>query len=77
MKHCNITGGSLKNTIFRGGVSQKKQYVGRNCLKEGELGQCPGGSGWQKRGEVVFLRGGGVDTLMHIMLALSVAWGCC
>ena len=49
-------GGSLKNSIFRGGGGPKKAiYSGELPTKRGGLGQFlglrGGGGSWQKRGE--------------------------
>ena len=59
-------GGSLKNSIFRKGVT-KNQYIRGKCLKRGAWATCRFKRGLSKKeGEVCF-RGGRVDTSMHTM----------
>ena len=57
-------GGSLKNSIFRGGGVTKKQYIGRTVCRFKE-------EAWRKRGVGGGGGGGGfegeVDTPMHTM----------
>ena len=51
---------------FKGWCTKKIQYKGGNCLKRG-LGQVADlRRSFEKKGAVVFLRGG-VDTPMHTM----------
>ena len=59
----------MKNPTFRGrGKSTKNQDRGGDCLKRAGLGQFADlRRGLARKRDVVFLRGGGVDTPMHTM----------
>ena len=72
MKNFNIMGGSLKILIFMGGGGggvPKKPIYGRELPKKRDLtvSRFRGGGLGKKEG-MVFLRKGGVDTLMHTMV---------
>ena len=52
---------------FLGGQVHKKTIDRGSCLKRGMTGQFKDLRGVYKKEGVVFLRGGGIDSLMHTM----------